>query len=276
MHFNLLRITLILSTIPIQTKISTLKIPTKISNFFSKSKEKIFHNEFTHISNIELTNLYGNISVETWKQPCIMIEQRKNGTVEFMKNSNMITNVDGQTLTAHSHIQNNYRGNFNIRILLPEHISLKLKTGHGCITINGHNGPIDLVTNHGNISIINGNNTVIAQTMHGAIMVQRKVIKDDHCLNLQSDYGNITLMIPQELESELEAHTVNGKIISDLFVTLQSQTVQLNEQTFKNMRQHVQGWIGQYQCKENSPTILMKTHNGIISILPYSNKKFKK
>jgi len=276
MYINLLRVTLILSTIPIQTKISISKVPTKVSNFFTKSKEEIIHQEFNSIKNIELTNIYGNISVESWKQPCIMVEQRKKGNAEFMKNSKFKTHIDEHTLHAQTEIKNSCRGAFNIRILLPENVSLKLKTNNGSIAIKAHNGPIDLVSNQGNITIVNGNNTVIAHTVQGNITVQRKTIKQDHCLNLQSDHGAVTLMIPQELEAEIEAHTNHGKIMSDIFITLQSQTVQLNEQTFKNMKNHIQGWIGQSSCKENPATILMKSNDGIISILPYSNKKLKK
>lgn len=276
MYTNLLRVTLILSTIPIQTKISIPKVPTKVSKFFTKSKEEITHQEFNNVTNVELTNIYGNISVESWKQPCIMIEQRRKGNAEFMKSSSLKTHVDGQTLNAQTEIKNSCRGTFNVRILLPENVSLKLKTNNGTICIKGHNGPVDLVTNYGNITIINGNNTAIAQTVQGNITVQKKALKKCHCLNLQSDHGNITLMVPQELESELEAHTIYGKISSDLFVTLQSQTIQLNEQTFKDMKHHIQGWIGQSNCQENPATILMKANYGTISILPYTNKKLKK
>ncbi len=276
MYINLLRVTLILSTIPIQTKNSISKMPTKVSSFFSKSKEEIVHQEFNNVKNIELTNLYGNVSVESWKQPCIMIEQRKKGHAEFLKNCYLKANIEDHTVHAKTEIKNNCKGTFNIRILLPENISLKLKTNNGTITIKNHNGPIDLTTNYGNISVVNGNNTTIVQTVQGNITVQKKSIKNDHCLNLQSEHGNITLMIPQELEADLEAHTNYGKITSELFVTLHNQTVQLNEQTFKDMKHHVHGRIGQPNCNENLPTILLKADYGAISILPYSNKKLKK
>ena len=52
MYINLLRVTLILSTIPIQTKISISKVPTKVSSFFTKNKEEIIHQEFNSIKNI--------------------------------------------------------------------------------------------------------------------------------------------------------------------------------------------------------------------------------
>ncbi len=276
MYINLLRVTLILSTIPIQTKISISKIPTKVSTFFSKNKEETIHQEFNNIKNVELTNIYGNISVENWKQPCIMIEQRKKGNHDFLENCYLKTNIEDHTIHAITEIKKSCKGTFNIRILVPEDISVKLKTNHGSINVKNHNGPMDVTTNYGPISIVNGNNTVIAQTIQGNILVQRKSMKNGHCLNLQSEHGNITLMIPQELESEIEMHTNYGKIISDLFITLYSQTVQLNEQTFKDIRHHIRGIIGQPSSHENPTTILLKADYGMISILPYSNKKIKK
>lgn len=275
MYINLLRVTLILSTIPIQTKISISKMPKKVSSFFTKSKEEIVHQEFNAIQNVDITNIYGTISVESWKQPCVMIEQRKKGHAEFLKSCSLKIKVEDHTIYGITEIKNNCKGTFNIRILVPENVSLKLKTNHGTIIIKNHNGPMDLTSNYGNITVINGNNTTIAQTIQGSITVQKKSIKNDHCLNLQSEHGNITLMVPQELEADLEAHTNYGKILSELFITLHNQTIQLNEQTFKYMKHHVHGWIGQPNCNENLPTILLKADYGIISILPYSNKKLK-
>jgi DUF4097 and DUF4098 domain-containing protein YvlB len=272
MRTNFIKIALILFTIPIETKNSI----SNLSSFFKKNKEEIIHQEFNDLKKLDLTNLHGDISVETWKQPCVMIELHKKGSAEFSKNSKLKHTHKNNGLTAQTEIQGTQKGQLNVRILVPENFPLKLTTNTGNVTTKGNTGPLDITTSSGNIIITLGMSTVIAQTDKGNITIQRKSIKTHNCLNLNSVHGNITLMIPQDLEADLEAHNKYGKIISDLFITLHSKTVQLNEKTFKEMKVHIHGWVGQPSDEENPATILLNSDFGTITITGYSSKMLKK
>lgn len=268
-----IRLTLILITIPIHTKISIPKVPTRVSSIFSRSKEEITHHEFNNVQKLELSTVHGNISIETWKQPCVLIELRKKGTAHFLAQATLQHQQKDHTLYASTRLKDqNITGTMNIHVLVPDHLPLKLTTTKGNITIKAHNGALDLTTQWGNITITQGTNTVLAKTVQGNIKLQRNKMKPGHALNLQADHGNITLSVPQELEADLEAHTDHGKINSELFISLHQRTIQLNEQTFKAMKHHVHGWIGQPQDTDNPVTILLTTQYGFINILPYKKK----
>lgn len=274
MHTNFIRLILILITIPIHTKISIPKVPTRVSSMFSRSKEEITHHEFNDVQKLELTSLHGNISIETWKQPCVLIELRKKGSGAFLQQATIQHHQQDHTLYATTKIKDPaVTGTIHIHILVPEHLPLKLTTEKGNISIKSHNGPLDLTTQWGNITVMQGTNTVLAKTVQGNIVIQRNKMKAGHALNLQADHGNITLCVPQEFEADLEAHTDHGKIHSDLFISLHARTIQLNEETFKQMKHHVHGWIGQPQEIENPITILLGTKYGMINITHCSNKK---
>jgi len=276
MRINFIKLACIFFTIPLETKNSISKTKNSISSFFKRNTQEIVHQEFNDLKKLDLSNLYGNISIETWKQNCVMIELHKKGSSEFCKKSILKHTVKNHALTAEIEIPVDIKGQLNTRILIPENFPVKLNSDAGIISIKGTTGALDLTTESGDIIIILGNNTILAQTNKGNITVQRKTIKTHNCLNLNSVHGNITLMIPQDLEADLEAHNKYGKILSDLFITLHSKTVQLNEETFKDMKHHIHGWIGQPSEEENPATILLNSDFGIITITGYSNKSLKK
>ncbi len=272
MRTNVIKIALIFFTIPIAAKNSI----STISSFFKRNKQEIVHQEFNDLKKLDLSNLYGDIYVETWKQNCVMIELQKKGSFEFCKKSILKHSVKNHALSAQTETSADLKGQLNIRILVPENFPLKLNSNAGKINIKGSTGALDITTDSGDIFITLGNNTVIAQSNKGHITVQRKMIKAHNCLNLNSVHGDITLMIPQDLEADLEAHNKYGKILSDLFITLHPKTVQINEETFKDMKHHIHGWIGQPSEEENPVTILLNSDFGIIHVTAYSNKSLKK
>lgn len=277
MYIFFINLLLISFTIPIHTKISIPKLPTKVSDFFNRNKEEITHHEFNNIEKMDLTNIYGDISVETWKQHCVLVEVRKKGSTHFLEQTRIESQCKNQTLSIQTKIQDTTTGTIKIHILVPEHLPLKLTTQQGNISIQAHNGPLDLSTDWGAINIEEGSNTVLAKTIQGNIAIKRKHMKQGHALNVQTCHGNITLMVPQDFGADMEAHTTCGKISSELFISLQPQTIQLNDETFKQMKYHVRGWIGQPQDEENPITILLNTEYGMMNIIPYSkHTKIKK
>lgn len=272
MYFFIFNLLLISFTIPIHTKISIPNIPTKITDFFTRSKEEITHHEFNNVHTLDITNNYGAISIETWKQNCVLIELRKKGSQQFLEqtilesqhtNHHLIANIVMNESAGH--------GTIKVHVLVPETLPIKITTDKDTISTHAHNGSLDLETNSGNITVIDGNNTIIANTATGNITIQRKHIKSGHALNLQSRSGDITLHIPQEINADMEIHTTSGKINSTLFISLQTYITLLNEEIFKNMQYHVRGWIGHPQNIDNPITILLTTDQGNITIKPYQN-----
>jgi len=271
MYNFLINLLLISFTIPIHTKISIPKLPTKVSDFFSRSKEEITHHEFNDVEKLDLTNIHGDISVETWKQHCVLIEVRKKGSAHFLEQSGIDAQCKNHTLLANTKIKDaTATGTIKIHILVPENLPLKLTTIHGIVSVQNHNGPLDLSTEWGAINVEEGNNTVLAKTIQGNITIKRKQMKHGHALNAQTSHGNITIMVPQDFGADMEAHTTAGKITSDIFISLHSQTILLNDETFKQMKFHVRGWVGHPQNTDNPTTILLTTDYGMINIIPYS------
>lgn len=268
---------LLFITIPIQAKISTTKISNKISSFFSKSKEETIHQEFNNVTRLEIFSNHAAINIECWKQNCVLVELKKKGNAAFLETIQLKTLKKDGTLQISTDMQDEtISGTATIRILVPKNIAIHAQTISKSIIIKKVSGPLEIASDYGDVSIIQGSNTVIAKTQHSNILIQRKKMKSDHTLNISSLSGNITLAVPQNINADLQAHTTSGKIISDLFVTLHPQTIQLHEETFKNMHHHVHGMIGQPILHVEPATILLSTESGNIKIYGYDHINKKK
>lgn len=264
---------LILFTIPIHTKISTPKVPQKVSEFFARSKEEISHHEFNNVQKVHIECSDCTITTETWKQPCTLIEIHKKGKTHFCENCTLKHQQKDGNLHAICAMQNpKIKGHLKIHVLTPEHTPIQISNKHGSIVIKNHNGPLDLSTEFGNITITGGNNTAIAKTLHGNITVQRKKMLNGHCLNLQAEHGNITLMVPQDFNADMQAHTQYGKIESALFISLHPYTTLINYDFFKYIQNNIHGWIGQPQNNSDNCTALLCSKYGTIKIMPYQTK----
>ncbi|MCX5923540.1 MAG: DUF4097 family beta strand repeat-containing protein [Candidatus Dependentiae bacterium] len=265
-------------TIPIETKISIPKPPKSVSSFFSKTKEEIIHKEFNHIKKIEILcdheDQCCNVFVESWKQPCVLVELKKQGSDLFLQDADMKC-VDRESVLQVTTMvkEDAVSGTMSLRILVPETLPIKVSATVGDIFIKGLSGDIEAKTNSNSISILDGNGTVLANTLDGDIEVKRKSISSSSCLNLQSEQGNITVLVPQELHAQIQAQSPLGKISSDLFITLHPKTMLLNNEEFKKMRQNIHGSIGQSMENKNEPLILLKSDEGSIKINHYDSKK---
>lgn len=265
---------LLLCTIPIQTKNSISKISKKISTkataWIKKTKETITHHEFNHVENLAIECLQGSVTIQTWKQPCVFVEFKKNGNSEFANKAILNSKRDGNFLKINTElIDKTVSGSLSLQIFVPQDLPLHVTTDHGTINVSKACGPLQLESFKGSMVITEGNNTVIAKTVHGTITIQRKKIKPSHALNITSTHGNIILAVPQNTNAEIEAHSKYGKIQSDIFVTLKSSTIKLNEVEFKKMPHHIHANIGQILQNNDPATILLSTESGNITISDY-------
>ena len=210
-------------TIPIETKISIPKLPSSVSSFFSRNKEEIIHKEFNHIKKLELLCEHGNISIETWKQPCVLVELIKNGSEQFLQSATVQCTVQDNVLQVSTIMKDDsLSGTVTIQVLVPETLPVKVATTESDITVKDLCGAIDAQTTSGAINILQGTNTVLAKTTQGNIVVQRQSMLPEHSLNLYSEHGNVTIAIPQSMNCDIQAQSLHGKIQSDLIYYITS------------------------------------------------------
>jgi len=225
----------------------------------------ILHKEFTQAQELEIHNQTGTIVINSWKQNSIAIEVIISCPESSHKDIKIDMECIDEVIKIHTNfIDEKLKASIVFNILLPSNIDIMITTKQGDIIIKDVNSYLDLKTLQGDIKLVNPHNDVIATTVCGNILIRTDSIDASKLFSLISNKGDIEIYTTPIINSHVSATALQGKIISDLPITLDSQTTLLNAEAWKNFRQIVHGSIG-------NPTsqLTMIADNGSISIMPY-------
>lgn len=265
---NYIRFFIVIFTIPIESKISMHK---SVSHFFNKGKqENVTTQEFKQVDKLELMCDHGKIIIHTWKQPTTMVEVKKTGspthlsqtTLDFVHHNGLL---QIKTITTNK----KSIATTDITIIIPEKTSVKVATKQGNIYIKNLSGIIQATTDSGNIDIIDGSGDTTIHSKHGNILIQRENMQHTEFIRASADKGSITLQVPQHINSNIQASTKNGKIYSDLLVTLESRTTKLTDAVYKQQKQQLSGIIHKNYDDAIEGNITLETKHGVIKIKNY-------
>jgi len=107
---------------------------------------------------------------------------------------------------------------------VPRGAELELHTVNGNLTTEGAAGLQYLQSTNGRIQVDNAENGVEARTTNGSIRVEVSDGAAQPDIELGSTNGGITLYLPDDIEGQINARTVNGRVKTDLPVTVHGKT----------------------------------------------------
>ncbi len=234
---------------------------TKINNI----TDVIIHKEFDQAKRLELYNENGTIIINSWQQNTIAIEVIISSTETYHKEIKVDIESLHEVIKIHTiFTEPKVKGSIDFNILLPKNVDLHVLTKQGDIIIKDLDSILKLETLHGDIKITNPHKSIKARSECGNIFIRTDAILHDHEFHLTCDKGNIELYTMETLNTIVQAQAPQGKIISDVFITLDSQTTLLNQDVWKRFKQYVQGVIGEAESK-----LHITAYNGSIAFLPY-------
>jgi len=276
-----------------------------ISKIFSKQIEEVVQKDIPLKKNdtLSIENISGNIHIKTdWEQNSIILKATKRiSKKEDPKDISI--KIEKQIAKNHVSIKTAYKdnkvkGSVDYELIIPNNITINLKTDKGEIKIKRAKGPITACTNkgdiriietsgqitaqagqgniivdqsngnifasssYGNIQISNASKSVKALTKSGSIKTSCKNIPSTGSINLGTNSGNISLSIPGSTNAEVEARTGKGRVTSDHYIEIKPQTVQLNKKTWARFKREVDGTLGSGEA-----TIKLSANYGNIKIL---------
>ena len=241
------------------------KLVNNISTRINNTTDVIQHKEFSQAKHLELNNQNGTIVINSWKQNSIAIEVITSCSENSHKNISVTMEQIKDTVKVDTLFTGDTtKGSVVFNILLPKNTNLAITTKQGDIIIKDVNGILKLETFSGDIKLVNPHNFLEAKTEDGNIIIRTDSIEESKEFDLISDKGNIEIYTTQAINTSLHASALQGKVISDLPITLDSKTTALNAEAWKHFKQTVHGVIG-----EPSSILSMTTHNGSITIMPY-------
>lgn len=273
----LLFFTILLFSPRIQADNSALNFNDIFSQLFGKEASEEFYKTFPIKvdGSFSLKNINGSITISTWREEKVEIRALKTtkGDPENLKKVKIEVESSPDSIFVDTVFPKlkNIRVKVDYEVRVPEGLVLeKIKSVNGDVTISGPIanvtasttngrikvqgavGELTLSTTNGKIEAFDVRGELEAHTTNGSVELEMLSFEDE--VKVETVNGSITLRCrsSEEIDAELTAKTVNGKIYLDFPVTLKS--------IYKS-KHSLEGQIGQ-----GGPPIYLRTVNGSIKI----------
>ena len=140
----------------------------------------------------------------------------------------------------------------SFHVELPTDVKVDARTMNGAIALAGVTGGVDARTLNGSISISGAAGPIEAKATNGSIEAKVDSLGEDDTVVLEGVNGNMTAVLPGDLQADVQLTTVNGGIRSDFAVTTEGEL----------SKHRLRGQIG-----SSSREVVLKTVNGNVSLL---------
>ncbi len=212
---------------------------------------------------ISLENVNGSVTIKTWDQPKVEVIAIKTGPSQEKLN---LVKIDINSQSDRLIIDTIYpkeSRNLNVAVkyelTVPRTVNLNnIETVNGSIEITGVEGTIETNTVNGSINITGGN-TISAETVNGSIKASLLNISSSEKASFETVNGSINLYLPNGVDAELDAQTLNGKITTDFPITFSGKL---------SGNKHLKGKIGR-----GGPKLSLETVNGSIVLTQSQDAK---
>ncbi len=103
----------------------------------------------------------------------------------------------------------------DVTLKLPRQISLNTKGVNGAVVVGELEGSVEVRGVNGRVQITNANGTADFKGVNGNIQIGMKQLNKDG-VSLSGINGNIELQLGDGVNADLDAHGMNGRVVSDL------------------------------------------------------------
>jgi hypothetical protein len=174
----------------------------------------------------------GGIRVFGWNGDSVRVSARIQvqdrtdaGAKELLKEVKVV--ADGRGVRADGPSMEGYddRGwSVSFFVYVPRRFDLDLEAHNGGLGVSGVNGRMELRTTNGSLSLDDVGGDVRAHTQNGSLNVQLTGTKwDGTGLDAETRNGSVRLAVPDPYSARLETGTVNGRINTDIPITVSGQ-----------------------------------------------------
>lgn len=221
---------------------------------------------------IEVENVNGKITVESWDKNEVYIEAEKRvragsrqDAERFMESLNIeIEQKDNEIIIITKHPRKGHDGfwdwvfgdnasaEVSYKINVPKKCNVEATSTNGGIYVSNVEGTIRLRTTNGKIEAEALKGLVSARTTNGSVRIELTEVRSDEEMEFLTTNGSVTLYIPNNIDCNVRARTTNGSIRTDFPLEVQG----------KYGSKRVQGKIN-----SGGPLIFIETTNGSIRLL---------
>jgi hypothetical protein len=174
----------------------------------------------------------GSIRVQGWDGNEVKVTARLQANGESDADAQALLKdiritSDGRRVSAEG--PNNDRGyrsgwSASYVVMVPRRFDLSLDAYNGSLGVDGVTGKLDLSTHNGSVTLTDVGGDVHARTQNGSLNVQLAGTSwSGDGLDAVTQNGSVRLAVPASYAATLETGTVNGRINTDIPITVQGR-----------------------------------------------------
>lgn len=173
---------------------------------------------------VELAGLNGTVKIETANTSTAEVYIERTGSSQDALSRRKIV-VEGDSSGLRIHGENGDGGLLSrifgtkpverVTLKLPRQISLTTRGVNGSVTVGEIDGPVDVRGVNGRVQIASATGTADFKGVNGNIVLGLKQL-DAQGLSLRGINGNIELQLGTDVNANLEAQKMNGRVVSEL------------------------------------------------------------
>lgn len=228
-----------------------------LTSWIKGTKEETFFKEIPFDSNgtLILENDSGTIIIKSWSFPKIAIEAVKKAPTKELSLLDIETSLISNQLLVRS-LNSSKSGSIDFQLIVPTTTNI-IFNGKDCSVKTKNISGTHQITTHNSIDIQGASNSIHALTS-GTISVGFSTVPSHTTASLKSTKGSIVLTLPMHCNASLKATTHYNTIISNRLITLNPITLQLNKQSWDQLKKTINGAVG-----IGGPLIDMSAYSGI-------------
>ena len=209
---------------------------------------------------IELSNVNGDVTIRGWDKNEVDMKATKRAPSDYLD----LIEIKIDSTPARLSIETKYprgRKESNVSVtyelMVPKHAALSaIENVNGEIEISGVEGQIKINTVNGSAEIEGSKSAVDAETVNGRITAKWSDFPKQGDVMLRTVNGGLKLHLPDNVNADVKASSMNGNIRTDFPITVQGQFVS----------RKLSGRIG-----AGGTSIDLETVNGSIDIIKIKN-----
>ncbi|MCJ7812033.1 DUF4097 domain-containing protein [bacterium] len=214
---------------------------------FSATVTKEFRQNFLlqQGGDVVVENINGNISIESWDRDSVEVfaeievkAENRRDAEEFIEEVHIEIGYQADRLSVGPNYPKSEGGNsildwifgrtkpqVNIQfwIKIPSIMNLNLESVNGQIAVESVKGSSVLRTTNGTIKANRMEGSVDGETVNGSLRINISEMSGEDEVVLHTTNGNIDLILPEDIEADVEASTVNGGISTDFPLEVQGK-----------------------------------------------------
>jgi hypothetical protein len=173
----------------------------------------------------------GSIRVQGWDGDAVKVTARLQANAESDADAQALLKdiritSDGRRVSAEGPSGRGYRSGWSASyvVMVPRRFDLSLDAYNGSLGVDGVTGTLDLSTHNGSVTLADVGGDVHARTQNGSLNVQLAGKSWDGAgLDAVTQNGSVRLAVPESYVATLETGTVNGRINTDIPITVQGR-----------------------------------------------------